>query len=98
MELLNKEHKVAYYLNKSEHNQTQALETISKILGVKVITIRNKRDMFDPFCNKIKTRGPKRKGWWQNNRLPEDMNSVYNRYLHMSDQEIEKEVKEILNL
>jgi hypothetical protein len=104
-ELLMKEHKVAYYLSRFEHdelfphhNQTQAFESISKILGVKLTTLRNKRDMFDPFCNKLKTKGPKRKGWWQNNRLPEDMEIVYNRYLHMPEEKIEKEIKEILKI
>jgi hypothetical protein len=105
MELLNKEHKVAYYLSRFEHDnlfphytQTQAFEVISEILGVKMTTLRNKRDLFDPFCNKIKTKGPKRKGWWQKDRLPDDMERIYNRYLHVPEEEIEKDIKEILNL
>jgi hypothetical protein len=59
MELLNKEHKVAYYLSRFEHDnlfpyytQTQAFEVISKILGVKITALRNKSDLFDPLCNK----------------------------------------------
>jgi hypothetical protein len=104
-ELLMKEIKVAYYLSRFEpdklfprFNKTQVFEELSKILGVKPNTLRNKRDMFDPFCNKLKTRGPKRKGWWQNDRLPDDMQTIYNRYLHMPEEEIEKEIKEILNV
>jgi hypothetical protein len=104
-EILMKEIKVAYYLSRFEpdklfprFNKTQVFEESSNILGVKPNTLRNKRDMFDPFCNKLKTRGPKRKGWWQNDRLPDDMQSVYYRYLHMLEEEIEKEIIEILKM
>lgn len=104
-ELLMKENKVAYYLSRFEHtplfpqyNQTQAFEVISKILGVKLTTLRLKRDTYDPFCNNLKKRGRKRKGWWQNNNSSDDMQRIYDRYLHMSEEEIEREIKEILDI
>jgi hypothetical protein len=78
------------------YTKTQVFEELSNILGVEPNTLRNKRDLFDPFCNKLKTSGPKRKGWWQNDLLPDDMQSIYNRYLHMQEEEIEKEIIEIL--
>lgn len=105
IESLDNEHKVAYYLSRFEHdklfpnnNQSQAFEEISEILGVKLTTIRNKRDMFDPFCNNIKDKGPKRKGWWQNDRLSNDMERIYIYYQNLEEKEIEKEIRDILNI
>lgn len=102
-EELEKEHKVAYYLSRFEHdnlyphyNQTVAFQEISKILGVKVNTLKNKRDTFDPFCNKLKTRGKKRAGWRQKEELSYDMQKVYDYYLNMSEEDIENEIREIL--
>ncbi|MTI69244.1 MAG: hypothetical protein FH751_03170 [Firmicutes bacterium] len=104
-EIIEKEHKVAYYLSRFEHdllfpqyNQSQAFDKISNILGIKVNTLKNKRDLFDPFCNKIKPRGRKRRGWWQKDRLSDDMQRIFNRYLHKDEVEIREEIKEILNL
>ncbi|WP_204871234.1 hypothetical protein [Pullulanibacillus pueri] len=73
-------------------------ERIGNILGVKPTTLRNKRDMFDPFCNTIKTKGKKRKGWWQNDRLLSDMQQVFDYYRELEEEEIEEEIREILNM
>ncbi|MFB4168294.1 hypothetical protein [Virgibacillus sp. JSM 102003] len=104
-ENIDNKHKVAYYLSRFEHdklfpasNQNQAIVIISKILGIKHSTLRNKRDTFDPFCNKIKSRGPRRKGWWQNDKLPADMERIFNNYLKIEEKEIEKEIRSILKI
>ena len=104
-ELLVKEHKVAYYLSRFEHDmlfpqytQVQAFEKASKILGVKKSTLKHKRDAFDPFVNNLKTRGNHRRGWWQSGKLSDAMEKVYNRYLHMEEKDIEKEIREILGI
>ena len=104
-ELLEKEHKVAYYFSRFEHDilfpqytQDKAFEKVSEILGVKKSTLKHKRDAFDPFVNKIKTRGNQRRGWWQAGKLSDAMEKVYNRYLHMDEKDIEKEIREIIRI
>ena len=99
------EDKVAYYFSRFEHNkifpqynQTQAFEIASRKLNIKLTTLRNKRDSFDPFVNKIKTRGNKRAGWHQKDKLSDDMQRVFTEYLSKSEEEIEKEVRAILEL
>lgn len=99
-----RENKVAYYLSRFEHNglcencnQGQAFKIISEKLNMNSNTLKNKRDYFDPYCNKLKNLGPKRKGWWQA-ELPSDLKYVYDLFLNKSKQEIEDEVKEILSI
>lgn len=99
-----KENKVAYYLSRFEHNglyencnQGQAFKIIAEKLNMNNNTLKNKRDYFDPYCNKLKVIGPKRKGWWQA-ELPSDLKYVYELYLNKSKEEIEEEIKEILTL
>lgn len=104
-EALENEHKVAYYLSRFEHDlifpelsQTEALIKICEILKVKESTLRQKRDRFDPFCNTIKTRGNKRRGYWQYDKLPEDMKYIYDYYLNKSEEDIRDEIKVILKI
>lgn len=99
-----KENKVAYYLSRFEHNglyehcnQGQAFKIIAEKLNINYNTLKNKRDYFDPYCNKLKVIGPKRKGWWQA-ELPSDLKYVYDLYLNKSKEKIEDEIKEILSL
>lgn len=101
---LRKEHSVAYYLSRFEHDilypdfsQSQAIEHISKVLGVKSSTLRQKRDAFDPYVNELKTRGIKRRGYWQKT-LSFDMKEVFDHYLYMPEEDIEKEIRTILKL
>lgn len=55
----------AYYMSKFEHyglglgNQSETFERVAKALDVKVTTLRNTRDSFDPYT------GSHRRGWWQ---------------------------------
>ncbi|WP_326512181.1 hypothetical protein [Clostridium intestinale] len=104
-EALDNEHKVAYYLSRFEHdllfpelNQTDAFIRISEILQIKDATLRQKRDRFDPFCNSIKTRGNKRKGYWQYESLPDDMQRIYDKYINISEEELRNEIKMILKI
>jgi len=97
-----KENKVAYYLSRFEHNglyencnQGQAFKIIAEKLNMNCNTLKNKRDYFDPYCNKIKTAGLKRKGWWQT-ELPSELKYVYDLYLNKSKEDIEDEIKAIL--
>ncbi len=103
--LLEKEHKVAYYFSRFEHDilypkytQEKAFEKASEILGVKKNTLKNKRDLFDPFVNDLKERGNRRKGWHQKGKLSDAMEKVFSRYLHMDETDIEKEIREILGI
>lgn len=97
------ENKVAYYLARFDHeslfprlNQNKSFEKISQILNVKPNTIKNKRDYFDSFVNELKTSGKKREGW--KTPLSDEMQKVFDYFLHKTPQEIENEIKELLGL
>ena len=47
---------------------------------------------------KLKTRGRQRAGWWQAGKLSDPMEKIFNRYLHMDEEEIEKDIRKILGL
>jgi hypothetical protein len=87
-------HKVAYYLSKFEHhdlfdgqlNQTETFEKAAKILHVKMTTLRNKRDQYDPYFNN------NRIGWVQAEKLSDDMLRIKQLYDAKSKEEILKDI------
>ncbi|GMQ60668.1 hypothetical protein AN1V17_50690 [Vallitalea sediminicola] len=90
-----KTHKIAFYLSKYEHNglfdgnlnQGETFKKIAEILQVKINTLKNKRDQFDPYCSK------KRIGWVQQAKLSDDMKRVYDNYNNKTKEEILSELR-----
>ena len=60
----------AYYMSRFEHydlglgNQSETFKRLADILDVKVNTLKNTRDRFDPYT------GSHRRGWWQVDLVP----------------------------
>jgi hypothetical protein len=86
--------KAAFYLSKFEHqglfernlNQGETIKKIANMLGVKVNTLKNKRDQYDPYCSNTRI------GWVRQTNLSEDMLQVYDQYKNKSKDEIKEEI------
>jgi ribosome-binding protein aMBF1 (putative translation factor) len=91
--------KIAYYLSKFEHyslferdlNQGETLKKLADILAVKVTTLKNKRDLYDPYCS------TRRVGWVQQAKLSDDMQDIYNEYKEKTSKEILEEIMKFIN-
>ena len=88
---------VAFYLAKYEHedlrmgNQGETFAAAARQLDVKVNTLKNHRDRFDPLV------GSGRKGWWQV-ELSGTARAVFDRWDGKSEGEVLAAVKRILGL
>ena len=97
-EIKGKAHKIAFYLSKYEHeglfderlNQGETFKKIAEILKIKMTTLKNKRDLFDPYCSK------RRIGWIQQARLSDDMQEVYDNFNIKTREGILKEIHKFL--
>jgi transposase len=86
--------KVAFYLSKIEHqglfdknlNQGETIRKIAAILGVKVNTLKNKRDQYDPYCSNTRV------GWVQQANLSDDMQQVFEQYKNKPQEDIKEEI------
>lgn len=86
--------KAAFYLSKFEHqglfernlNQGETIKKIAALLRVKVNTLKNKRDQYDPYCSKTRI------GWVQQANLSDDMQYIYDQYKNKSKEEIREEI------
>ncbi len=93
-----KVHKVAFYLSKYEHegifeedlNQGETINKLANKLNVKPNTLKNKRDLFDPYCSK------KRVGWVQQAKLSDELQEIFDNYKSKSNEEILKEIQGFL--
>ncbi|MDD3012380.1 MAG: hypothetical protein PHC34_01590 [Candidatus Gastranaerophilales bacterium] len=101
--------KVAYFLARYEHfaisdipRQTPALREIADKLGVKLTTLRNKRDCFDyklpesDKADKKKSKLPVRNGWQQD--LSAELQETFNYCNGKPYKELLAQVKEILEI
>lgn len=90
--------KAAFYLSKFEHqglfdrnlNQGETIKKIATILGVKVNTLKNKRDQYDPYCSNIRV------GWVQQANLSDDMQLVYDQCKNKTKEEMLKDLSQFL--
>lgn len=86
--------KLAFYLSKFEHydvfeenlNQGETIKKIADIIGVKVNTLKNKRDLYDPYCSATRV------GWVQQLTLSDDMKEIYDLYKNKTKKEILEEI------
>jgi hypothetical protein len=91
--------KAAFYLSKFEHqglfdrklNQGETIKKIAAILGVKVNTLKNKRDEYDPYCSNTRV------GWVQQANLSDDMQQVFDQCINKTKEEMLKDLLQFLS-
>jgi len=77
---------------KTHLNQTEAFEYAAGQLSIKMTTLRNYRDRFDPY---VKQENSNRKGWWQV-ELPEEFQAIKDDFDAMNYSEIKNVIGTIL--
>jgi hypothetical protein len=89
---------VSCYLSRFGHedlykdlNQTQAIQKVAEILGLKPTTLKGTRDIFDPFFDNG------RKGW-SKRQLNETEQKLFEKYKKESKEKFLAEVKQILRM
>jgi hypothetical protein len=80
-------------LNK-RHNQSETFQYLAKRLNVKAATLRNYRDMFDPY---VKQENSHRKGWHQL-QLSDEYHAIKKEYDGMDYELIKNEIAGILSI
>ncbi len=78
---------------KTHLNQTEAFGYAAGRLNLKMTTLRNYRDRFDPY---VKQENSNRKGWWQV-ELPEEFQAIKDEFDAMNYSEIKNEIGAILS-
>jgi hypothetical protein len=78
---------------KNKFNQTEAFQYLAEKLNVKMATLRNYRDMFDPY---VKQKFSNRMGWHQKELSPE-FQAIKNEYDNKDEATIKNEIETILN-
>lgn len=67
-------------------NQGETIKKIAAILGVKVNTLKNKRDQYDPYCSNTRV------GWVQQANLSDDIQQVYDQCKSKTKEEMKREI------
>ncbi len=80
-------------ISKSYFNQTEAFQYLANKLNIKLTTLRNYRDMFDPYVKQEKSN---RQGWHQKELSPE-FQAVKEDYDTKDFDTIKNEIETIIN-
>lgn len=78
----------------THYNQTETLNYLEKLTGVKSTTLKNIRDRFDPY---VKQERSNRRGWYQVQLTP-DYLEIKAEYDDKGEEFIAEEIKNILQL
>jgi len=79
-------------ITKNNYNQTEAFNFLSHILKTKPNTLKNYRDMFDPY---VEQENSKRKGWYQKELSP-DFRAIKDNWDNENYDFIKDEIKTII--
>ena len=79
---------------KKRFNQTETFQYLAEKLNVKAATLRNYRDMFDPY---VKQENSHRKGWHQL-QLSDEYQAIKKEYDAMDYASIKNEIESILSI